>query len=580
MTSASMEMSAGAKSYAESPRAGIDESLAVLKDHAREFARLGATSRAALLRECLPRLLTVAPRWAEAGAHAKGLPLGGTAAAEELLAGVIPTMRNARLLAQSLDDIAAHGKPRLPKPIGQSADGRALVSVFPGDGLDGALFAGFSCQVRMLPDVSATEVKSRQASFYSRKDPEGAVSLILGAGNVASIPPMDAFYKMFVDGSVCLLKMNPVNEYLGPFYEEALKPLFDRGYLRLAYGGGDVGAYLTQHPAVDDVHITGSDRTHDMIVWGPPGAERDRRKRENDPLLKKSISSELGCVTPVIVVPGLFSDGEIDFMAQNLASMVANNASCNCNAAKMLVTSKEWPQRGALLARVREVLAAQAPRKAYYPGAESRYHALVDGRGGGVEELGQAAAGELPWALVFGLDGKEKDERLFTTEPFCSILSEATLDEKDPAAFLVAATEFCNERLWGTLSAVIMIHPKTEKDPQVSAALDRAVAELRYGALGINHWAALVYATVTPPWGAHPSSTLQDIQGGLGWVHNTFMLEGIEKAVIRGPLTVFPKPPWFVTHRASPDVARRLVAMEAEPSWLKVPGIALAAMRG
>ncbi len=45
---------------------------------------------------------------------------------------------------------------------------------------------------------------------------------MLGAGNVASIPPMDALYKMFVDGNVCLVKLNPVNEYLGPFYEEAL----------------------------------------------------------------------------------------------------------------------------------------------------------------------------------------------------------------------------------------------------------------------------------------------------------------------------------------------------------------------
>jgi aldehyde dehydrogenase (NAD(P)+) len=84
---------------------------------------------------------------------------------------------------------------------------------------------------------------------------------------------------------------------------------------------------------------------------------------------------------------------------------------------------------------------------------------------------------------------------------------------------------------------------------------------------------------VTPPWGAHPSSTLEDIQGGLGWVHNTFMLEGIEKAVLRGPLTMVPKPPWFVTHRGTLAVAEKLMALEASPSWLKVPGVALAALR-
>jgi aldehyde dehydrogenase (NAD(P)+) len=429
----------------------------------------------------------------------------------------------------------------------------------------------------MLPGVSPAAVREKQASFYGKKDPEGSVSLILGAGNVSSIPPMDAFYKMFVDGSVCLLKMNPVNEYLGPFFEEALRPLCEAGYLRVAYGAGDVGAYLSGHEGIDDIHITGSDRTHDLIVWGPPGPERDRRKAAHDPLLKKTITSELGCVTPVIFVPGQFSEGELDFVAQNLASMVVNNASCNCNAAKMLITSKRWPQREALLGKVRAILATVPPRKAYYPGAFDRYERLAGDRG---EKLGKAGKDELPWALVFGLDSKDEGERLFATEPFCPILSETSLDESDPAAFLAAATRFANDRLWGTLSAVVMIHPKTERDPAVAAALSASVADLRYGAVGVNHWSALVYATVTPPWGAHPSSTLENIQGGLGWVHNTYMLEGIEKAVMRGPLTVTPKPPWFVTHKNSHVVAEKMVAMEAAPSWLKVPGIALSALGG
>jgi aldehyde dehydrogenase (NAD(P)+) len=577
MASTSMEMSAGARSRKETARPDLDLAIAVLRDHARPFARLGAPARAALLRSCILRLSEVAPRWVEAALRAKGLAAGTPAASEELLAGPIPVMRNARLLVRSLDEIAAGGKPRLPRAVREGRDGRALVPVFPADGIDGALFAGFSCDVRMEPGISPAGVREKQASFYGRSASEGAVSLVLGAGNVSSIPPMDAFYKMFVDGSVCLVKMNPVNEYLGPFYEEALKPLVDAGYLRIAYGAGDVGAYLAAHEGIDDIHITGSDRTHDLIVWGPAGPERDRRKAAREPVTKKRVTSELGCVTPVILVPGRFSEGELDFVAENLCSMVTNNASCNCNAAKMLVTSKGWPQREALLGKVRATLERVPPRRAYYPGAFERFDHLAGGRG---EKIGAPGKDELPWGIVFGLDSADRDERLFVTEPFCSILGETTLDETDPAAFLQAATAFANDRLWGTLSAVVMIHPKTERAPGVAAALDTAVADLRYGAVGINHWSALVYATVTPPWGAHPSSTLEDIQGGLGWVHNTFMLEGIEKAVLRGPLTVKPKPPWFVTHQKSLLVAEKMVAMEAAPSWLKVPGIALAALGG
>jgi hypothetical protein len=35
------------------------------------------------------------------------------------------------------------------------------------------------------------------------------VTVVLGAGNVSSIPLMDAFYKLFVEGSVVLLKNAP-----------------------------------------------------------------------------------------------------------------------------------------------------------------------------------------------------------------------------------------------------------------------------------------------------------------------------------------------------------------------------------
>ena len=580
MLSPSPVMSAGAQSRAETSHPKLDEALAVLKDHAREFARLAIAERIALLKACQARLAAGAERWVAVACEAKGLALGTPASSEEWLGGPITTQRNIRLLARTLEQIAATGKPTLaPKRFSTAPDGVTLVEVFPGDAQDGALFTGFSGKVRMLPGISAEQVRERQAWFYSKKDPEGGVSLVLGAGNVNSIPPMDALYKMFADGMVCIVKMNPVNEYLTPIFDEVFAPLVERGFLRFVNGGAEVGSYLCYHPAVTDVHITGSDRTHDMIVWGPAGAERDKRLADNDPLLKKHISSELGCVTPVVVVPGTFSPAQLQFVADNVATMVANNASCNCNAAKMLVTSKTWPQREEFLAKVHATLASAAPRKAYYPGAKDRFESLLAGRSN-VVKLGDAREGQLPWALVFGLDGKSPDEKLFTTEPFCPSISEATLDESDPAAFLAAATTFCNDRLWGTLSASIIVHPSTEKDPGVKTAIERAIADMKYGAIVVNHWPGLVYGTVLPPWGAHPSSTLKNIQGGLGWVHNTFLLEGIEKFVMRGPLVVKPKPPWFVTNKNAHVVAQRLFAFESNASWLKVPGIAIAALSG
>jgi len=579
MSAQAVAMSAPAVSTHESPHQALDKAIAEVSAHAEEWTRLDVSEKARLLRSLFPRLAAEAEGWVRAGCAAKGLNPDDVESAEEWLAGVDPTVRNVRLLAESLEAIAARGKPALGHGLEQRDDGRLEIEVFPASMLDKLQFAGFTARTFLEPGVTEEQARERQASWYARKDPRPSVCAVLGAGNVSSIPPMDVFYKLFAEGRVCVLKMNPVNEWVGPFLERALAPLVERGFLRVVYGGGQAGKYLVEHAGIDDVHITGSDKTHDLIVWGPPGPERERRKKAKDPVLKKSITSELGNVSPVVFVPGPYSESELAFQATSMASMITNNASFNCNAGKMMVLSKKWPQRERFLALLGERLARARPRKAYYPGARDRYQELTAGRAR-VEKYGEAGPDALPWTVIRDLDPTDKGERAFSTEPFCALVSEVSLDEADPAAFLAQATRFCNDTLWGTLNAAITIHPSQEKDPAIAAALAKAVDELRYGSIAINHWPALVYALTSPPWGGHPSSTLENIQSGLGWVHNTFLLEGIEKTVLRGPLTVSPKPVWFFDNKMAHQVGRKLVSMEASPSFLKLPGIVLSALRG
>lgn len=576
---ASLPMSASAESTRQSSPAELDQAVAAVKAKAREFAKLGPNERKQLLLACLPTLLEVAEGWVRAGCEAKGIPFDGPLGGEEWLAGPMATVRNVRLLIESLTSIAQIGKPAFGRRVHHRSDGRIEVEVFPPSAKESVMFGGFSSRVLFQEGFDERKARESQASFYSKRDPEGGVSLILGAGNVSSIPPMDAFSKMFVDGNVCVIKMNPVNEWVGPFLERGLRPLIERDYLRIVYGGAEAGAYLCDHAEIDDIHITGSDRTHDLIVWGPPGEERERRIANKDPLLKKTITSELGNVSPIAIVPGDYSDEELDFIARNVATMVTNNASFNCNAGKMLITATGWSQREKLVSLIAKALASAPTRKAYYPGAHDRYETLVAGRDR-VERIGEAKPHELPWTLIRDVDSSDPNEKLFRVEPFCAILSETSLGPNDPAAFLAEVTRFCNDVMWGTLNATIVIHPRTEADPQVKQALDRAVTDLRYGAVTINHWPGIVYGFVTPPWGGHPSATLDDIQSGLGFVHNTFMLEGIEKSVTRGPLVVKPKPAWFFDNKKTHLLGPKLVAFEANPSWFKVPGVALTALGG
>ncbi len=543
----------------------LERGLTMLRERATAFARAPLSEKVGWLREIAARVHELSPRMVAAACAAKGVTLGTPLEGEEWLAAIVPILRNLKQLADSLEQTRRFGAPSVAAArISRAGNGGVAVEVTPHEWYDRLLYAPFGAKTWLLPHVDSERLAASQASFYARTEPEGRVALVLGAGNVASIPVLDVIYKSFVDGAVCMLKMSPVNAYLGQFFELALAPLIARGFLRIAYGGPEVGKFLVAHPAIDELHITGSAETHDRIVWGPPGEAREAQKKSGTPLFRKPVTSELGNVSPVLVVPGKYSDAELGTMARGIAGMVVQNGSFNCNAAKMLVTPRGFAQRGALLERLRAELAHAPPRLAYYPGAAERYASLTQGAEH-VTRLGDAPEGTLPWTLISELDPASNAPQ-FSIEPFCGIISEVSVGSADPLEFLASATEFANERLWGTLNAMLYLTPAAESDRAVSAALERAIATLRYGTVGVNQWPASAYALATAPWGGHPSATLADVQSGLGWVHNGLLLESIEKTVQRGPLRAFPAPAYFPGHRSLHRLGRALADFEAAPS--------------
>ena len=373
--------------------------------------------------------------------------------------------------------------------------------------------------------------------------------------------------------------MNPVNSYLGPFLEEAFRPAVDAGYFAVVYGGAEQGIQLTQHALVDEVHITGSDVTHDALVWGPPGSDRDARKSARTPLYTRPVSSELGNITPVILVPGPYEDAELLFQASNVAGMVANNASFNCNSAKLVVTPQKWDGRGFFMDALEQSLGKAAPRKAYYPGAAERFHAFTDQRPG-VKLMGKPGPGELPYGVLRDVDSKRLDDRVFHQEPWCSLISETALPGREPIEFLEHAVHFLNENVWGTLCAMLVVSPAALQEPGVLQAVESAIRELHYGGVAVNTWPAAIYAVGTLPWGGHPVGRPEDIQSGMGFVHNPFMLEGVEKAVLRAPVKHLTPPVWVPGHKTLRTLGRRLLDFEDSPSLTKLPGLALDAFRG
>jgi hypothetical protein len=172
------------------------------------------------------------------------------------------------------------------------------------------------------------------------------------------------------------------------------------------------------------------------------------------------------------------------------------------------------------------------------------------------------------------------------------IYSDATtliLSVRQQADFLRQAADFANGTLPGMLGATLIVHPPTEKSDR---AVGAAIAGLRYGTLGVNCWSAVGFLLGYTPWGAYPGHTRQDIGSGTGFVHSAFMLEDVEKTVIRAPFapapralltahpSLSPKPPYFVANRTARTTAERLTRFTAAPAMTKLPGVFASALRG
>ena len=559
-------------------REAMDAAIAALAARRGEWAGCEAGERARLLDVLLDGFAAVSDDWVAASLLHKGVEPGSAASAEEWIAGPMIALRNIRLLRDAVRDVARRGRPRIPGPVWTRPDGRVAAEVFPSGLWDRLFYTGVTAEVWMQPGVTEAGLGATQATAYAAGRRESRVVLVLGAGNVSSIGPLDALYKLFVENAVVLYKAHPVNDYLGPLMERAFKCLIDRGVLRIVYGGAAEGAYLCQHSGIEGVHITGSDKTYEAVVFGP-GEEGERRKARGQRLVTKPVTAELGNVSPVIVVPGPWSAADVRYQAANLVSMLANNAGFNCNAARVIVQHAGWNSRAALLEAVRDVLNGTPARRAYYPGAAGR-DAAFRAAHPRAERHGQAAEGALLWTLVPDLDPRDTADMCFQAEAFCGLFAETALEAQDAVEFLRRAVRFCNETLWGTLNATIIVHPRTLALAGVREAVERAIGDLRYGSVSINHWAAISYALGVTTWGAFPGHTPEDIQSGVGVVHNALMFSRPEKTVCRAPFRVWPTPPWFVTNRVAARLGPRLARFEARPSAWRALGVLVTALRG
>jgi acyl-CoA reductase-like NAD-dependent aldehyde dehydrogenase len=554
----------------------VDAAVAAVAARKDDWAALPIPDRRRLLDQMVRDTMVVAGEWAEVGGRAKGLQPGTPAWGEEIAFGPMQVVRNLRLLDRTLASLEGQGHVGLPGKPRVAHDGRIEVPAFPTDVIDRLAYAGHTGFVRLQGHVT-DPADVRAGAMYERPR-EGRVALVLGAGNASSLGPADVLTKLYAEHQVCVLKINPVNAEVGPFLETAMQVLVREGFLRVVYGGVEVGQHLVDHPMVDTVHMTASDKTYEAVVFGP-GEEGQQNKRDRRPRTTKEVTAELGAVSPVIVVPGPWSADDLAYQGKQLASMLTSNAGFTCGCPRVLVTHRAWNRRRDLLDALRGELSQVPHREAYYPGARQRWEVFTDAHPE-AELYGPLGDDEVPYTLLADVDPSRHDDIAFRVEAFNTTIAETGLDApRDAAAFVDRAVDWANDTLWGTLAATILVHPRSLKDPAVAAAIDRAVANLRYGTVGVNVWALTAYGLASLPWGGYPGSPAHDIQSGVGWVRNTYLLEDVEKSVLRAPWRLGKKPPMAYDFSTFDSVTRRILQLEASRDWRHLPGIVADGMR-
>lgn len=554
--------------------------LGELDAGAARWAVRSLTDRAALLRRTHESVSRAAESWALTAARVKGLDPASPLLGEEWMSGPYAALTALARLAATLDTLADGHSPLRGLSFHAAPGGRRAVDVMPLDATESLLLNGFRAEVWFPPGTTEQRAMLTAGLGALRVGESGGVGLVLGAGNITSIPPLDVLYGLVADDRASILKLNPVLADLAEPYAAAFAPLIDEGLLRIVQGGAAVGGFLANHDLVRHVHITGSIASHDAIVWGT-GAEATARRAAGTPLLEKPITSELGGASPIIVVPGEWTAAELAFQAEHVATMRLHNGGYNCIAGQVLIVSSDWPQRTAFLDAVRDAIDAAPPRPQWYPGSAERCATALAAYPA-AERLGPDHG-----RLLIEVGGEDAGV-MGTTEWFAPVLG--VVDVPGTAqAFLDEAVRVSNEDLVGTLGANVLIRP--EDRAALGAGFGRAIAALRYGTIAINAWTGLGFLLAATPWGAFPGGTLADAGSGIGVVHNALLIDGAERTVLHGPFRPFPasvlageralspRPPWFVSARTAATTGRLLTGFAGgHAPWL-LPAALVSAFR-
>ncbi len=516
----------------------IDRFITTLRTKSKEFNSISNVQLASMLEETISNIKEVAFFWATICSDNKGTTKT-PAEGEEWLGGPFASVLATQYYIKSLtndDDL-------VEKKYNSEENS---YKVFPNSFTERITFPFIDAKVIFNKSMSFEDI-NKYRGFSKRYDIDPSITLVLGAGNFSSIPYLDVLYHLITRKSVILLKLNPVNEYLKPVFEKVFQSFIERGYIIVTTGNIDESKYMAKHPGINNIHLTGSDKTFEDIVYGRELTEKERKSKSLSKINNKPITSELGNVTPIIIHPGKWSTSDIKYQARKIVTAKLNNNGFNCIAAQVVVLPDGWGQTETLIKYVKHYMSKAKERKAYYPESIERLEKLEKDKG---YERVNALSCVTPH-LTREIKAYSKFE---IDEVWSSTIYFKKIEYTSVEDFANKAIDYCNVELWGNLGVSVIIKDHDRKYNKHITNL--YINNLNYGTVAINEWAAIGYIIPQLPWGGFPGNRDNDIQSGQSVVHNSMLFESPLKGVVNTKFRIsrIIDPPWFVTNKK----ARRL----------------------
>ena len=540
----------------------IDRFITTLRTKSKEFNSISNVQLASMLEETISNIKEVAFFWATICSDNKGTTKT-PAEGEEWLGGPFASVLATQYYIKSLtndDDL-------VEKKYNSEENS---YKVFPNSFTERITFPFIDAKVIFNKSMSFEDI-NKYRGFSKRYDIDPSITLVLGAGNFSSIPYLDVLYHLITRKSVILLKLNPVNEYLKPVFEKVFQSFIERGYIIVTTGNIDESKYMAKHPGINHIHLTGSDKTFEDIVYGRELTEKERKSKSLSKINNKPITSELGNVTPIIIHPGKWSTSDIKYQARKIVTAKLNNNGFNCIAAQVVVLPDGWGQTETLIKYVKHYMSKAKERKAYYPESIERLEKLEKDKG---YERVNALSCVTPH-LTREIKAYSKFE---IDEVWSSTIYFKKIEYTSVEDFANKAIDYCNDELWGNLGVSVIIKDYTKKFNRHLTEL--YISNLDYGTIAINEWAAIGYIIPQLPWGGFPGNKDNDIQSGQSVVHNSILFESPLKGVVTTKFRIskFIDPPWFVTNKKSRRLFRNLTYYQIENSNINLFKLIFAAL--